>query len=199
MNGDCTKATVVEKVRHVVGVTLGTAEAERPAAAVTLQLLKSVLRSSLGRKGLSKNGLIEPRTPPWNLGVIHIIRDTQITESRQELVLNAGDKVASVNEILLAQTQEVAAVHTVGGGCQTQKELRREVLDEAAIGPRRGMVKFVYDDVIEGVRRKLPKVGYASEGLDRSEKNIGVEVLLRLGRLVASNGLERALLRCSIV
>jgi hypothetical protein len=87
---------------------------------------------------------------------------------------NALHEVAAVDEVLLAQGEEVAPVGAFRGGSEAEQELRAEVVDEAPVSRGRGVVELVHDDVVEGVAREALEVGGAAEGLDRREEDVGV-------------------------
>jgi hypothetical protein len=105
----------------------------------------------------------------------------KVPEAAEEVLFDALDEVAAVDEVLLAQGEEVAAVGALRGGGEAEEELRAEVVDEAPIGRGRGVVELVHDDVVEGVAREALEVGDAAEGLDRREEDVGVRFPLLVG------------------
>ena len=64
--------------------------------------------------------------------------DSQITQAKVKL---AG----------LPEIEQIAAIHSVGRGCEAEKEFWRKMIDQAPIGLGSGMMKFIDNDVIKGI------------------------------------------------
>ena len=131
--------------------------------------------------------LVEAGVAPGDVAVVDLVRDAEVLEAAEEVLLDALDEVAAVDEVLLAEGEEVAAVGALRGGGEAEQELRAEVVDEAPVGRGRGVVELVHDDVVEGVAGEALEVGGAAEGLDRREEDVGVGVAL-LARVEAQAG-----------
>ena len=132
--------------------------------------------------------LVEAGVAPGDVPIVHLVRDAEVPEAAEEVLLDALHEVAAVDEVLLAQGQEVAPVGPFRGGGEAEQELRAEVVDEAPPGRGRGVVELVHDDVVEGVAREALEVGGAAEGLDRREEDVGVWLPL-LARVEAQSGI----------
>ena len=119
-------------------------------------------------------------------------------ERRQQVLPHAVDEIAAIDEILLAQREQVAAVGPLGCRGQAEQELRTEVGDQLAVGRRGGVVELVDDDVVERVWREPLQVLAPAQRLDRGEHDLGVRVLDLAGvvakprlRADAAEGVER--------
>ena len=75
-------------------------------------------------------------------------------ERREQVLAHAVHEIAAIDEILLAQREQVAAVAPFGRRGQAKQELRAEIGDQLAVGRRGGVVELVDDEVVEGVRRE---------------------------------------------
>ncbi len=95
-------------------------------------------------------------------------------ERRQELLAHAIHEIAAVDEVLLAQREEVSAVAPLGCRGEAEQELRPEVSDELAVGRGRRVVELVDDDVVECLWGEPLQVLAPAQGLDRGEHDVGV-------------------------
>ena len=188
VDGHGAQALLPEEVGHEVGVALRDAEGQGARAAALLELLEGVSGPGLRRDVAGELLLVEAGVAPGDVPVVHLVRDAEVAEAAEEVLLDALDEVAAVDEVLLAQGEEVAAVGALRGGGEAEEELRAEVVDEAPVGRGRGVVELVDDDVVEGVAREALEVGDAAEGLDRGEEDVGVRVPL-LAHVEAQAGL----------
>jgi hypothetical protein len=75
---------------------------------------------------------VEAGVAPGDVPVVHLVRDAEVPEAAEEVLLHALDEVAAVDEVLLAQGEEVAAVGALRGGGEAEEELRAEVGDAKA-------------------------------------------------------------------
>jgi len=178
VDGHGAQALLPEEVGHEVGVSLRDAEGQGAGAAALLELFVGVSGSGLRRDVAGELLLVEAGVAPGDVPVVHLVRDAEVPEAAEEVLLHALDEVAAVDEVLLAQGEEVAAVGALRGGGEAEEELRAEVVDEAPVGRGRGVVELVHDDVVEGVAREALEVGDAAEGLDRREEDVGVRLPL---------------------
>ena len=153
-----------------------------------LPLLEGVLSASLGGEGLGELLFVEAAAAPGDGGVVHLVRDAEVAEGAEQALLDAGGDVAAVDEVLLTQAEEVAAVGALGGGGEAEEEAGVEVVEDAAVGGGRGVVELVHDEVVEVIPRELPQVLLAAEGLDGGEEDVGVLVFGR-SRVLAEAGL----------
>jgi hypothetical protein len=121
----------------------GDAEGQRARAAALLELLVGVSGARLGRDVPGQLLLVEAGVAPGDRPVVHLVRDAEVAEAAEEVLLDALDEVAAVDEVLLAQREEVAAVGALGGGGEAEQELRTEVVDQAAVSRGGGVVELV--------------------------------------------------------
>jgi len=63
---------------------------------------------------------VEAGVAPGDVPVVHLVRDAEVAEAAEEVLLDALDEVAAVDEVLLAQREEVAAVGALGGGAMAK-------------------------------------------------------------------------------
>ena len=85
------------------------------------------------------------------LRVVDLVGDAEVLERAQQVAPNAVDEVATVDEVLLAERQEIAAVRALGRGGEAEEEAGPEVVDEPPVGGGGGVVELVDDDVVERV------------------------------------------------
>ena len=72
--------------------------------------------------------LPEPSVTPGDLAIVdRFIPNPEVVEGRKKSCLNAGEKIASEDEIVVAQRQDVGLVCAIGGSSQAEQELRGEV------------------------------------------------------------------------
>lgn len=98
-------------------------------------------------------------------------------ERREQVLAHAVHEIAAIDEILLAQREQVTAVAPFGRRRQAQQELRAEIGDQLAVGHRGGVVELVDDEVVEGVRREALQMFAPAERLDRGEYDFGIRIL----------------------
>ena len=139
MDGHRAQALLLEEVGHEVRVALRDAEGQGAGAAALLQLLVGVSGSGLGRDVAGELLLVEAGVAPGDVPVVDLVRHAEVPEAAEEVLLDALDQVAAVDEVLLAQGEEVAAVGALRGGGEGEQELRAEVVDEPAVGRGRGV------------------------------------------------------------
>jgi hypothetical protein len=60
--------------------------------------------------------VVEAGVAPGDVPVVHLVRDAEGPEAAEEVLIDALDEVAAVDEVLLAQGQEVAPVGAFRGG-----------------------------------------------------------------------------------
>jgi hypothetical protein len=94
----------------------GDAEGQRARAAALLELLVGVSGARLRRDVPGQLLLVEAGVAPGDRPVVHLVRDAEVAEAAEEVLLDALDEVAAVDEVLLAESEEVAAVGPLGGG-----------------------------------------------------------------------------------
>ena len=83
MDGYGADASLPEERRHEFCVALRDAEAEGARAALRAELLESVLSSALRGDSSCERLLVEPRTAPRDVRVVHLIWDAEIMERRE--------------------------------------------------------------------------------------------------------------------
>jgi len=140
LDGHRAQTLLLEEVGHEVRVALRDAEGQGAGAAALLELVVGVSGSGLGRDVAGELLLVEAGVAPGDVPVVDLVRDAEVPEAAEEVLLDARDQVAAVDEVLLAQGEEVAAVGALRGGGEGEQELRAEVIDEAAVGRCRGVV-----------------------------------------------------------
>ncbi len=153
-----------------VGVALGAAEGERPGAGPLPVLLESVGGARLGGDRLRQCLVVEPAAPPGDVGVVHLVGHAEVVEGDQEVPADTVEEIAPVDEVLLAEGEEVAAVGPLGGGGEAEEEPRPDVVDEGPVGAGGGVVELVHDEVVEGVPREVGEVPLPAEHLDGGEE-----------------------------
>ena len=184
VHGHGAEASRREEGRHEIGVALRDAEAERSRGRLLSELLERILRSSLGRDRRRQRLLVESRAPPRNVRVVHIVWHAEVVKRREQLSANALDQIAAIDEILLAEREQIAAVAPLGRRREAQQELRVEVGDQLPVGRGGGVVELVDDDVVERVGSEPLQMLAPAERLDRGKQDVGVR-LLPLARVVA--------------
>ena len=80
MDGNGAAAIGTEKLRHEVGMALGTAEAKCTPAPVGGELFKGVAGARLRRQGIGQGDLVEVAAAPRDVGVFDLIRDAEVVE-----------------------------------------------------------------------------------------------------------------------
>jgi hypothetical protein len=98
----------------------GDAEGQRARAAALLELLVGVSGARLGRDVPGQLLFVEAGVAPGDVPVVHLVRDAEVAEAAEEVLLDAKGEVAAVDEILLAESEEVAAVGALGGGAMAK-------------------------------------------------------------------------------
>jgi hypothetical protein len=151
MDGDRLAAVRPEVLGHEVGMALGDAEGHRPGAAALVELLEGVGRARVHGEARGEGVLVETGVAPWDVRIVHLVRDAEILEAAELLPPQAFEKVAPIDQVLLAEGQKVAAVRSLRGRGEAQHELRPEVLDELAVATGGGVVELVHDQVVEFV------------------------------------------------
>ena len=73
------------------------------------------------------------------------------------------------DQVLLTEAEKIGAVRSFGRGSEPEKEFRLEVIDEATVGARRGVVELVDDDVVEVLRPEPRKMINPTQRLDGRE------------------------------
>ncbi len=159
-------------------MALRDAEGQGAGAPALLQLLVGVSGSGLGGDVAGELLLVEAGVAPGDVPVVDLVWHAKVPEAAEEVLPDALDEVAAVDEVLLTQGEEVAAVGALRRGGEGEQELRAEVVDEAAVRRGRGVVELVHHDVVEGVAREALQVGGPAERLDRREQDVGVQVAL---------------------
>jgi hypothetical protein len=101
-------------------VALGDSEGKGARAAALLELLVGVSGARLGRDVPGQLLLVEAGVAPGDDPVVHLVRDAEVAEAAEEVLLDALDEVASVGAL--------------EGGGKAEQELRTEVVDQAAVG-----------------------------------------------------------------
>src|SRR5690606_16304390 len=103
-----------------------------------------------GRQLVSQQLRIEATVAPRDALVIHVaVEDAVVMERHQQLFAHPAKQVALIDQIGNAKGKDIGVVGTVWSRGQTQQKSRHKVLQEAVIGRRRRMVKFIHNDVIE--------------------------------------------------
>ena len=96
---------------------------------------------------------VELAVAPGNFPVIdRFVEDAEIVEGDKKPTIDAGKQIAFENQVVIAQRQDVGLIATVRRRRQAEQEARREVLQQAPVHRRGGVVEFIDDNVIE-VRR----------------------------------------------
>jgi hypothetical protein len=90
-------------------------------------LLKSVLGARLSRHSPFEGFLIESGTAPGDVGVVHLVRNTEIVEGSQVALTDARREVTAIDKVFLAEAKEITAVSPFRRGGQPKKKLWTEV------------------------------------------------------------------------
>ena len=96
-------------------------------AAAPLELLEGVAGARLRGDVVRQLLFVEAGVAPGDVPIVHLVRDAEVPEAAEEVLLDALHEVAAVDEVLLAQDEEVAPVGAFRGGGEAEQELRAEV------------------------------------------------------------------------
>ena len=136
-----------------------------------------MMRAGLCRQPVAQRLRIKLAVAPRNFPVVNrFVVNAVVMERCQQTGLDAIEHRADVNQIVIAQRQDVRLIGAVWRRGQSEQEGRGEMRQQAPIGRCRRMVEFIDDDVVEMRRRKPVEMGGASECLDRGEQQIGLNV-----------------------
>ena len=105
--------------------------------------------------------------------------DPPILERAKQIRRDAIWHGSLKHEVFLAKSQEIATVHPFGRCRQAKQKFRLEMIDDSPIGPGRGMMEFIDDDVVKSDRVKAIEVLRAAQGLHRREKQVRIDLPLR--------------------
>ena len=152
MDGDRTQAVVPKEGAHEVSVTLAAAKGQRARAAVATELGQRIVGARLDSQGRLERAGVEAAVAPGGVAVVDQVGHAVLPERAQQLAGDAGQQVTAVGQVLPAERQQVGAVAAVGRGGEGQQKARLEVLDEALVGRRGGVMKLVHHQVVERVR-----------------------------------------------
>ena len=180
---------VLEECRHEVRVPLRDAEAECALASFCSELFEGVLSPTLRGDSGRERLFVETCASPRDVRVVHVIWNAVVVKWREQALAHAFDQIATVDEILLAQRQQIASIGPLGCGGQPQQELWLEVGDQLPVGGGSRVVEFVDDDVVEGVWGEPLEMFSPAESLDGRKHDVGVWVL-RVAGVMAKTGLR---------
>jgi hypothetical protein len=100
----------------------GDAEGEGAGAAAGLELLVGVSGAVLGGDVAGELLLVEAGVAPGDVAVVHGVGHAEVAEAAEKVAADSFDEVAAVDEVLLAEGEEVAAVGALGGGGEAEEE-----------------------------------------------------------------------------
>jgi hypothetical protein len=86
----------------------GDAEGQGAGPAALVELLEGVSGPGLGGDVSGELLLVEAGVAPGDVPVVHLVRDAEVPEAAEEVLLDALHEVAAVDEVLLAEGEEVA-------------------------------------------------------------------------------------------
>ena len=194
MDRDRAQARGGEIFGHEFCMTGRNAETDRRALSMQAQLLQRVPGPGTGRNRRCQRRFIKTRRAPRDLGVIHLVRHAEIMEGRQQAPCDALMNVAAEHQVLAAERQQVAAIAALGCRGQAQEEAGCEIVEQATVTGRRGMMKLVDDDVVEVVGREAAQVLGPAQCLDRGKDDLaflfcraGIAAEARLGTDLAKS------------
>ena len=91
--------------------------------------------------------------------------------------LPCQDRIAQplfVDQIVIAQRQNVGLIGALRRGGQAEQKTGREVVEYAAIGGGGGVMKLIHHYVVEMVRAELTQVAVATQSLYRGKEPVGL-------------------------
>ena len=83
-----------------------------------LVLLQGILCPRACRHRLGQGFFIESVTSPWDVGVVHLIRDPKIMERTEQSFFDTSCEITAVHQVLLAECQEIAPVGSFRRCCK---------------------------------------------------------------------------------
>jgi hypothetical protein len=89
---------------------------EKVGHEVRVELLAGVSGARLRRDVPGQLLLVEAGVAPGDVPIVHLVRDAEVPEAAEEVLLDALHEVAAVDEVLLAKCEEVTAVDAFRGG-----------------------------------------------------------------------------------
>ena len=106
VDGHGAPAVLPQEVGHEVRVALGDTEGQGAGPAALVELLEGVSGPGLGGDVSGELLLVEAGVAPGDRPVVHLVRDAEVPEAAEEVLLDALHEVAAVDEVLFAQGQE---------------------------------------------------------------------------------------------
>jgi hypothetical protein len=98
----------------------GDAEGQGAGPAALVELLEGVSGPGLGGDVSGELLLVEAGVAPGDVPVVHLPPDAAVAQAAEEVLLDALDEVAAVDEVLLAESEEVAPIGPLGGGAMAK-------------------------------------------------------------------------------
>ena len=202
MHGGAGYAARAEGTAHEFGMALRHAEGQSssgvPGFDLGLPLLEHIGSARLGRQRRGEALLVKAPAPPRNVLVVDGIGHAKVAIRREQLRLDAAHDTALVDQVLATQAHEVAPIGTLGRCGEAKQKCGVEVIDEAPIGGRGGMMEFIDHDVVEGIARESLEVARPTQRLDRGKDDVGLRLTLvavveakARGRAYAPEGRQR--------
>ena len=97
-------------------------------------------------------------------------------KGRQQTRRDAGKEVATVDQVVVAQGQNVRLISTVRRSGKANQKLRGKVGQQLPVRWRCSVVKLINDDVIEVLRRKAGQVRGPAQGLNGSAQDVNLHI-----------------------
>ena len=108
-------------------MALGAAKSEGSFSSVFAVLLESVCGAGVRGDGGFESFFVESGTPPGDVLVVDLVGDADVAEGYKALALDAFEKIAPVDEVFAAESEQVASVSALGGSGETEEKLGLEV------------------------------------------------------------------------
>ena len=116
---------------------------------------------------------VEAAVAPGDLLVVHgLVVDAVIDEGAQQAQFDPIEQAAGVDQVVVAQAQDVRLVGALRGGGEAEQEAGPEVLQQAPIDGGGGVVEFVHHDIVEVPGVEQGQVAAPTQGLDRGEEQV---------------------------
>ena len=170
-------------LRHEFGMLDGNTESQSlhriHVCCVLVQGLDNMVRPAfcdiaVERIQIGQLALVVTAPRPAQVVQVNGVRNAEILEGAQELPLDGLRQTNLSSTSSTEIIQNTPSVHTFRRSCQTQKDLRLEVVQELLISRRSGVVEFVHHNVVIVICRQTVIKSLGVKGLHRNKQVIQV-------------------------
>ena len=100
--------------------------------------------AALGGELVAQRLRVETPVAPRDLPVVDgLVIDAEVVEGAEQYEFDAVEQVSAVDQVVVAQAQDVRLVRALRRRREPQQEARAQVLQQAPVGGRRGVVEFI--------------------------------------------------------